>query len=488
MITALGVTDVPVPETYGLCTDDSVNGAPFYVMDFVEGLILRDEAAAAGLDEATRRHAGESLIDTLARLHDVDVAAVGLDQFGRHEGISSGAEALARPVHPVGGGGQARSRHHRPGPRPPGRRVPEQQGVGIVHGDYRLDNTVIGDDGTVRAILDWEICTLGDPLADLGLLLVYWTEPEDIEASLIGVGPTRLPGFSTRAELVARYAALSDRDLSAVPTTRHSASGSWAASSRGSTPDTRAGRRPETGATSTCSPSRSAGWASAPWPRWSRCDRAGHADLHDRPGLGRAHRVPPRGPGAGRGARGLGRRRAGRIDGRGRAGGHVGHHAGRHLRHRSTDRPAGPSSHRPAGQRDHHRAQLALHPGHRGHRQGRRRRLVPGRPEPDFRWKSFLTAVVELVQRLGVRMVVGLGAFPAPAPHTRPVRLASTVPPQSADLAGRVGFVQGTLEVPAGVRPPSRLPSAPSTSPSSRCGRGSPTMWRPCPSPRPARR
>jgi predicted ATP-grasp superfamily ATP-dependent carboligase len=73
-------------------------------------------------------------------------------------------------------------------------------------------------------------------------------------------------------------------------------------------------------------------------------------------------------------------------------------------------------------------------------------------PEPDFRWKSFLASVVELVQQLGVRMVVGLGAFPAPAPHTRPVRLASTVPPQSADLAGRVGFVQGTLEVPAGVQ------------------------------------
>jgi predicted ATP-grasp superfamily ATP-dependent carboligase len=73
-------------------------------------------------------------------------------------------------------------------------------------------------------------------------------------------------------------------------------------------------------------------------------------------------------------------------------------------------------------------------------------------PEPDFRWKSFVAAVVELVQQLGVRMVVGLGAFPAPAPHTRPVRLASTVPPQSADLAGRVGFVQGTLEVPAGVQ------------------------------------
>ncbi len=73
-------------------------------------------------------------------------------------------------------------------------------------------------------------------------------------------------------------------------------------------------------------------------------------------------------------------------------------------------------------------------------------------PEPDFRWRSFIDAVVDLVQQLGVRMVVGLGSFPAPTPHTRPVRLASTVPPQSADLVGRVGFVQGTLEVPAGVQ------------------------------------
>src|SRR5665213_2794972 len=86
VISALGATDVPVPETFGLCTDESVNGAPFYVMDFVEGHILRDEAAAADLDHATRRRSGESLVDTLAVLHDVDVVAVGLDQFGRHEG------------------------------------------------------------------------------------------------------------------------------------------------------------------------------------------------------------------------------------------------------------------------------------------------------------------------------------------------------------------------------------------------------------------
>jgi aminoglycoside phosphotransferase (APT) family kinase protein len=218
VISALGATDVPVPETFGLCTDEAVNGAPFYVMDFVEGLILRDEAAAAELDEATRRRAGESLVDTLAALHDVDVAAVGLDQFGRHEGY------IARQLKRWHGQFTQSVVDGTPGPAVIDRvhdllaaQVPEQQGVGIVHGDYRLDNTVMGHDGTVRAVLDWEICTLGDPLADLGLLLVYWTEPGDAEVALIGVGPTRLPGFSSRAELEARYASLSDRDLSAVP-------------------------------------------------------------------------------------------------------------------------------------------------------------------------------------------------------------------------------------------------------------------------------
>ncbi|HEX4218349.1 MAG TPA: phosphotransferase family protein [Acidimicrobiales bacterium] len=218
VISALGATDVPVPATFGLCTDASVNGAPFYVMDFVEGLILRDEAAAAELDEATRRRAGESLVDTLAALHDVDVTAVGLDQFGRHDGY------IGRQLKRWHGQFTQSAVNGTPGPAIIDRvhdllaaQVPEQQGVGIVHGDYRLDNTVIGGDGTVRAVLDWEICTLGDPLADLGLLLVYWTEPGDTEASLIGVGPTRLPGFASRSELQARYASLSDRDLSAVP-------------------------------------------------------------------------------------------------------------------------------------------------------------------------------------------------------------------------------------------------------------------------------
>jgi aminoglycoside phosphotransferase (APT) family kinase protein len=216
VISALGATDVPVPETFGLCTDESVNGAPFYVMDFVEGLILRDEAAAAELDEATRRRAGESLVDTLAALHDVDVAAVGLDQLGRHEGY------IERQLKRWHGQFTQSVVDGTPGPAIIDRvhdllaaQVPEQQGVGIVHGDYRLDNTVIGDDGTVRAVLDWEICTLGDPMADVGLLMVYWAEPEDGSPVLL-IAPTTAPGFSRREEVLAAYASASGRDVSNV--------------------------------------------------------------------------------------------------------------------------------------------------------------------------------------------------------------------------------------------------------------------------------
>lgn len=218
VISALGPTGVPVPHTYGLCTDESVNGAPFYVMSFVEGNVVRDERAARALPETARAEAGASLIDALAQLHAVDVDAVGLGEFARRDGY------VAR---------QLKRWHEQfikstvdgePGPAVIDRvhellaaRIPEQQGAAIVHGDYRLDNTVLDDNGRVIAILDWEICTLGDPLADLGLLSVYWAEPEDGDQALIGVAPTTLPGFARRSELVARYADRSGLDVSAVP-------------------------------------------------------------------------------------------------------------------------------------------------------------------------------------------------------------------------------------------------------------------------------
>ena len=217
VISALNRTGVPVPRTLGLCTDDSVNGAPFYVMSFVEGHIVRDERAAAELDEASRARAGDSLIDTLAGLHAVDVDAVGLGDFARRDSY------IARQLKRWHGQFSQSTVDGQPGPAVIDRvhqllasRIPEQQGVSIVHGDYRLDNTVLDDQGGVQAILDWEICTLGDPLADLGLLLVYWAEPGDADQALLGVAPTTLPGFARRSELLARYAEVSGRDVSDI--------------------------------------------------------------------------------------------------------------------------------------------------------------------------------------------------------------------------------------------------------------------------------
>jgi aminoglycoside phosphotransferase (APT) family kinase protein len=215
IISALAATDVPVAPALGLCTDESVNGAPFYVMAFVDGFVLRDQKTAESfLDEDARRRAGESVADVLAGIHAVDVDAVGLADLGKHEGyvarqlrrwysqFQASNELTKRPVplvHELHGFLSSR--------------IPEQQGVAIVHGDYRLDNTMVGPDGRVVAVLDWEICTLGDPLADVGLLQVYWTDETDSEATLLAA-PTLAAGFPTRAELTARYAATSDRDLS----------------------------------------------------------------------------------------------------------------------------------------------------------------------------------------------------------------------------------------------------------------------------------
>ena len=215
VISALTDTPVPVPKALGLCQDEAVNGRPFYVMEFVDGHIVRDARGAEEcLDGAGRRRAGESLAETLAALHAVDVDRVGLGDFAKRDGYIErqlrrwyeqfrnseveGADtaAVVGQVHDALAAD-----------------VPAQVGTAIVHGDYRLDNTVLDDEGNVRAVLDWEICTLGDPLADVGLLMVYWTEPGDETAALLGVTPTTVAGFPSRAELRARYEQCSGRDL-----------------------------------------------------------------------------------------------------------------------------------------------------------------------------------------------------------------------------------------------------------------------------------
>ena len=209
IISALVPTDVPVAPVVGLCTDEAVNGAPFYVMDHVDGLVLRDAKAAEDVSPEVRRRAGLSIAETLARIHAVDPDAVGLGDLGRKEGYI--ARQLKR------WSGQYEQSQGAAGPVTEAferlsAAVPEQGPAAIVHGDYRLDNCMVDASGEVIAVLDWELCTLGDPLADLGVLMVYWTEPGDPYAALPGAA-TVLDGFPSRAELVAAYEAAGGRSV-----------------------------------------------------------------------------------------------------------------------------------------------------------------------------------------------------------------------------------------------------------------------------------
>jgi aminoglycoside phosphotransferase (APT) family kinase protein len=217
IMTSLAPSGIPVPRTIGLCTDESVNDRPFYVMEFVEGHIVRDAPEAEqAFDPATRRAVGDRMTETLSALHAVDPDAVGLGDLGRREGYIerqlkrwSGQYAQMH-VEGVDHGGLV----ERVGDEL-ARRVPKQQRTSIVHGDYRMDNVVLNDAGEVRAILDWELCTLGDPLADVGLLMDYWAD-SDNAMSVLGASPTTAPGFSTRAEVLEHYASVTDLDLTQI--------------------------------------------------------------------------------------------------------------------------------------------------------------------------------------------------------------------------------------------------------------------------------
>ena len=216
VISALEPTAVAVPHAIALCEDLAVNDAPFYVMTFVEGMVPVDPAAvAAAYDEPARRRMGEELIDTLVAFHAVDPASVGLADFGKPEGF------IARQV----------KRFHDQLARSKVRELPELEELGrrlanaipkesahtLVHGDYRLDNCVYDSEGHIAAVLDWEMATLGDPLADLGAQVMYWPERGGL-----GTGPgsaaasgavLTLPGFPTRQEAMRRYAERSGRDI-----------------------------------------------------------------------------------------------------------------------------------------------------------------------------------------------------------------------------------------------------------------------------------
>ena len=213
IISAVGLTDVPVPPALGLCTDDSVNGAPFYVMSFVDGEVLDGPDKATTLSATQRRAAAEHLIDVLADLHAVDVDAVGLGDLARRHGY------VERQLKRWSTQWEKSKTRDLPAieevARGLGERVPEQHGVAIAHGDYRFGNCLTDvERGRINAVLDWELCTLGDPLADLGYLGVYWADPG--EEQLRPNDPTGLDGFPTYAELVDRYAARTGRDVSQI--------------------------------------------------------------------------------------------------------------------------------------------------------------------------------------------------------------------------------------------------------------------------------
>ena len=197
-----------VPRVLALCTDESVIGSEFYVMERVPGVILRGNLPdGLTLSAASARALSQDMVDTLVALHDVDVVETGLGDLGKGPGY------VARQV----AGWSGRYRNARTDNVPDFEDVmawlannqPEDVGYGIVHGDFRMDNLVLDPaDFSVSALLDWELATLGDPLMDLGSAMAYWVQADDDEGmQMARRQPTNLPGMLTRAAFVARYCA-----------------------------------------------------------------------------------------------------------------------------------------------------------------------------------------------------------------------------------------------------------------------------------------
>ncbi|WP_327669791.1 MULTISPECIES: phosphotransferase family protein [unclassified Streptomyces] len=216
VIAGLHPTNVPVPEPVLLCEDENVIGSPFYVMEFVDGTPYRTSDELAPLGPERTRAAVLGLVDTLVDLHAVDPAAVGLGDFGRPEGF------LDRQLRRWGKQLDASRNRELPGidelQAALGRELPTSPAPTIVHGDYRLDNVLVRQDSDgvdrIKAILDWEMSTLGDPLTDVGLLAMYSAQL-DMPDSPISTTASA-PGHPSPAELIERYAERSGRDVSAI--------------------------------------------------------------------------------------------------------------------------------------------------------------------------------------------------------------------------------------------------------------------------------
>ena len=210
VIAGLANTAVPVPRALAFCDDLSVNDAPFYVMNNVEGQILRTPDQIRELSAGDARRCSEELVDVLVQIHAVDYEAAGLSDFGRPDGY------LERQVRRWGEQWERSKTRDLASVDEIARRLraalPPSPPPTIVHGDYRLDNVMLANDdpGRIVAVLDWEMATLGDPLSDLGLFLVYWARDEEQLGAVVDSGA----GFLTRDAIVDRYAQKSGYDVS----------------------------------------------------------------------------------------------------------------------------------------------------------------------------------------------------------------------------------------------------------------------------------
>lgn len=214
VITALVNAEVRVPKSLLLCEDESVIGAPFYLMSKVEGTVFRTKQETALLSEAGAKRVSVDLIETLARLHQVDPAAVGLEQFGKVEGFLE--RQLARwqkqltssNSREIKGASELATRL--------ATSMPKTKSSGVLHGDFRLDNCIINSELQVAAVVDWEMSTLGDCLSDVGLLAVYWDGIPGLPNSPVSGGISAGRGFPSAAELLHHYAISTGVDLDRI--------------------------------------------------------------------------------------------------------------------------------------------------------------------------------------------------------------------------------------------------------------------------------
>jgi aminoglycoside phosphotransferase (APT) family kinase protein len=202
ILAALQHCGFPVPQVLACCAEPSVIGAPFYVMAFVPGATIASATDAEATPLPVRRRCGLALVEVMLEIHQVDLVATGLSNLSR-PGDYVGRQ-LRRWRRQVGDDGlELYPRLAEVGDRL-GDAIPAQQAETLVHGDLKLGNLIFGESGEVAAVLDWELCTLGDPLADLGWLLASWSEPGETGVRIV-TPPSRAAGFAGRDELVAAY-------------------------------------------------------------------------------------------------------------------------------------------------------------------------------------------------------------------------------------------------------------------------------------------